>query len=157
MNNLRKLTIPSSVTKIGNIAFANNHFTSVVVPETVTSMGFEVFLARIPNGDPTPNYRGGAVITGVAKSGNLLTVNKGSWSSEKKATYSYQWYSCTSRNRWVIRATKIPTDCDPITSATGNTFKLTKQEKNKFVTVLITAKSSFGSTKILSATLGLIK
>jgi len=157
MNNLRKLTIPSSVTKIGNIAFANNHFSSVVVPETVTSMGFEVFLARIPNGDPTPNYRGGAAITGVAKSGSLLTVNKGLWESEKKASYSYQWYSCAARNRWAIRADKIPAGCKAIAVAAGKTFKVTKNEKNKFVTVLITAKSSFGSTKILPATLAVTK
>ncbi|MCW5951149.1 MAG: hypothetical protein KIT69_02680 [Propionibacteriaceae bacterium] len=63
------------------------------------------------------------VITGKAKVGSKLHASKGSW-SPTPAKYAYQWY----RNGKVIK------------KATSSSYKLTKADKGKKVSVKVTAK-----------------
>ena len=51
-NNLTSVTIPNSVTNIGNSAFYNNNLTSVTIPNSVTSIGVRAFFK---NNSSNPN------------------------------------------------------------------------------------------------------
>jgi len=63
-------------------------------------------------------------ITGTTRSGYTLTADRGTWTPTP--TYSYQWY----RNGAAIKG------------ATKCTYKLTKSDKGKKITVKVTAKRS---------------
>jgi hypothetical protein len=45
-NNLTSLTIPNSVTSIGDYAFYNNNLTSLTIPSSVTSIGYGAFYSN---------------------------------------------------------------------------------------------------------------
>lgn len=81
-------------------------------------------------------------IAGTPKVGRQLTANKGTWTGAPTPSYTYQWYSCGTR----VAATKsvVPGNCTQIVGATGLRFTLKAAQRNKFVTVAVTATS--GST-----------
>ena len=81
-------------------------------------------------------------ITGTARVGRQLTANKGMWTGAPTPNYTYQWYSCGSR----VTATKsaVPGNCTQIAGATGLRYTLKAAQRNKFVTIAVTATS--GST-----------
>ncbi|MDO5079395.1 MAG: leucine-rich repeat protein, partial [Streptococcus minor] len=43
-NQLASLTLPNSVTSVGQLAFANNHLMSVTIPNSVTKMALGAFV-----------------------------------------------------------------------------------------------------------------
>ena len=81
-------------------------------------------------------------ITGTAKVGRQLAANRGTWTGAPTPSYAYQWYSCGTR----VAATKsvVPGNCTQIAGATGLRYTLKAAQRNKFVTVAVTAIS--GST-----------
>lgn len=42
-NRLTSITIPNTVTHIGNKSFAENQLTSVTIPDSLTAIGYEAF------------------------------------------------------------------------------------------------------------------
>ncbi len=81
-------------------------------------------------------------ITGTAKVGRQLAANRGTWTGAPTPSYAYQWYSCGTR----VASTKssIPGNCTQIAGATGLRYTLKAAQRNKFVTIAVTATS--GST-----------
>ena len=81
-------------------------------------------------------------ITGTAKVGRQLAANRGTWTGAPTPNYTYQWYSCSTR----VASTKsaVPGNCTQIAGATGLRYTLKAAQRNKFVTIAVTATS--GST-----------
>lgn len=81
-------------------------------------------------------------ITGTAKVGRRLATNRGTWTGAPTPNYTYQWYSCGKR----VASTKsaVPGNCTQIAGATGLRYTLKAAQRNKFVTIAVTATS--GST-----------
>jgi alpha-tubulin suppressor-like RCC1 family protein len=78
-------------------------------------------------------------ITGQARVGKRLTVNKGTWTGTPTPKFTRKWYACTAK---VARPTQtIPGTCQLIVGATKATFKLTTAQKNKFIAVRVTGRS----------------
>jgi hypothetical protein len=74
-------------------------------------------------------------ITGIAKVGRVLTAHAGSW-SVRPATYAYQWYRNGSK----------------ITGAAKATYKLTKYDRGRRLSVRITAtRTGFATGTAISA------
>lgn len=78
-------------------------------------------------------------ITGLAKVGQRLNAQKGTWTGIPTPKYTYQWYSCTLK---VTQATQtVPSKCKAITGQTETTFRPTSSHKGKYITVRVTGKS----------------
>ena len=78
-------------------------------------------------------------ISGTARVGKRLTVNKGTWTGTPTPKFTRKWYACTAK---VARSTQtIPGTCQLIAGATKATFKLTAAQKNKFIAVQVTGRS----------------
>jgi len=79
-------------------------------------------------------------LTGTAKVRRSLTANPGTWAGFPTPTYSYKWYTCTSKIASPTR--NVPRLCQLISSATSQTFKLTATQKGKYIAVRVTATSA---------------
>jgi alpha-tubulin suppressor-like RCC1 family protein len=78
-------------------------------------------------------------ISGTARVGKRLTVNKGTWTGTPTPKFTRKWYACTAK---IARSTQtIPGTCQLIAGATKATFKLTAAQKNKFIAVQVTGRS----------------
>ena len=98
----------------------------------------ETFYPVVPASSAVP------VITGTARTGETLSVSRGSWTSAPTAstTYAYQWK----------RATTSGGSYENITSAVSNTYELTDSDIGKFIKASVTATNVVGpSTPALSA------
>ena len=98
----------------------------------------ETFYPVVPASSAAP------VITGSARTGETLSVSRGSWTSAPTAstTYAYQWK----------RATTADGSYENITSAVSNTYELTDSDIGKFIKASVTATNVVGpSTPALSA------
>ncbi len=158
-NFLTSVTIPNSVTTIGDEAFASNALTSVTFLGNAPTAGADVFLdnsdldsvtrsatatgwgatwsgvsvviAGAPRATVKPTVRG------TARVGKTLTAAKGTWT--ESPTFQYQWYACTKAVS--AARTDVPRTCKSIKGATRSTFKLTSNQRNKFVAVRVTGTS----------------
>ena len=98
----------------------------------------ETFYPVVPASSAAP------VITGSARTGETLSVSRGSWTSARTAstTYAYQWK----------RAATSGGSYENITSAVSNTYELTDSDIGKFIMASVTATNVVGpSTPALSA------
>jgi hypothetical protein len=98
----------------------------------------ETFYPVVPASSAAP------VITGSARTGETLSVSRGSWTSAPTAstTYAYQWK----------RAATSGGSYENITSAVSNTYELTDSDIGKFIMASVTATNVVGpSTPALSA------
>jgi hypothetical protein len=164
-NNLGSVAIPNSVVSIGYSAFGSNNLSSVTFFGNAPVDGGYVFdgndnLFRVSRYKGTVGWSGSwsgvavktvvanlrafaAVkprITGTATSGKRLTAAKGTWSGYPNPTFTYQWYACKSAVTGV--RTSAPSNCTKIKGATRSTFTLTRTQRGKYVTVLVSGKSA---------------
>ena len=162
---LYSLTLPNSVVSIGYEAFAYNNLVAVAFLGNAPVSGGDVFygnssLFRVSRYKGTAGWSGSwsgvavktvvanlrafaAVkprIAGTATSGRTLTAAKGTWSGYPNPTFTYQWYACKSAVTGV--RTSAPSNCTKIKGATRSTFKLTRTQRGKYVTVLVSGKSA---------------
>mgnify|MGYP003338456890 CR=1 FL=1 len=153
-NRLTSVTIPH-VVEIGDYAFANNGLTSVTIGDSGVNLPRSAFYANPSLASVTI---AGATLNGpsfaaadkpsvpseeVLRAGETITSVAGIWVgypiNPPTLSFSYQWYACTSRVT-AARAT-VPSSCRKIFGATRSTFRLTAAQRNKYVTVLVSAKS----------------
>jgi hypothetical protein len=173
-NRLTSVTIPASVNTIKSNAFNRNPLTSALFmgpAPTVTTSGRNgpfgkptgktlYYLAANAAGFTSPwnGYTTAVVkafttapsptITGTKASGSTLTAVTGTWNPSVGVTFSYVWSRAATSG-----GAKIP-----ISGATSKTYKLVTADKNKYITVTVTASkvgyqdtaktSAAGGTKI---------
>jgi alpha-tubulin suppressor-like RCC1 family protein len=80
-------------------------------------------------------------ISGMAKSGQLLTVSNGSWEGAPPMSYGYQWESCNSKGE----------SCSTISGATASSYRLLNSQVSDTLRAMVTASNSAGSVKATSA------
>jgi hypothetical protein len=84
------------------------------------------------------------LISGSARSHELLTADPGSWSGDTSGGFSYQWQRCDTNGA----------NCNPIASATNTTYTLQDSEIGATVVVSVTALD--GPTTAASAATALV-
>ena len=84
-------------------------------------------------------------ISGTAKVKKTLTAKKGTWTGYPTPKYSYQWYACSKKV--TTTKSKVPSTCKKISGATKSTLKLKSSQKNKYISVLVSATSK-GTAKV---------
>jgi alpha-tubulin suppressor-like RCC1 family protein len=106
---------------------------------------------------PVLTYKTGARVAGLAAVGKSLIALPGAWTAAPKATFTYQWYSCTKASKTVSTVGKVATGCKAISGATKSSLKLTTAHKKLYMAALITAKNTAGTKKVFTATVGPVK
>ena len=81
-------------------------------------------------------------VIGSAKKGKVLRQVAGQWNGSNPLV-SYQWYRCSKQVKSSLN-TK-PAKCSSIAGARGQSYKLAKKDKNKYVLVAVTARNSISS------------
>ena len=79
-------------------------------------------------------------IAGVAKQGELLTADPGTWSGTQPLTFAYQWWRCDSNGN----------NCSNIIGATSKTYTLTSVDVGNRLRVRVRASNSAGASNATS-------
>ncbi|MFM2384449.1 MAG: hypothetical protein RL166_323, partial [Actinomycetota bacterium] len=87
--------------------------------------------------------------------GGTLTAVPGTWTGNPVPSRSYQWYACESEVASGLNSP--PSDCVPISGATGGTLVTTPTMQGKFVVVEETASNAGGSAKAVTASANAIQ
>jgi hypothetical protein len=88
-----------------------------------------------------PTNTAAPTISGTPQTGQTLTANPGTWSSDTTPTYAYQWQRCDN----------LGNSCAAITGATSQTYVVTTADEGKTLRVAVTANNSSGSASATSA------
>lgn len=80
-------------------------------------------------------------ISGSAQVGQTLTATQGSWVSDSKAAFAYQWLACDDKGN----------SCANIANATKQTYVVQSGDVGKTIRVTVTAKNASGATSATSA------
>jgi len=176
-NNLTDLTIPAYVNDIGDSAFRTNTLNTVTFLGNAPTVGDLVFnenpslqFVIVPQGatgfgatfaglavKSIPGYKTGARVTGLAKVTKTLTAKPGTWTGTAPITYTYQWYNCKKSVKAVVKTGTVPSGCSAISGATKSTFKVTAKQKKAFIVVLVSAKNSAKTVKVVTSSVGAVK
>jgi hypothetical protein len=106
-----------------------------------TSVATGLIAALLPSNTVLPT------ITGLLKSGQLLSATTGSWSGSTPMSFGYQWQLCNV----------LGSGCANIAKATGSTFLLGLLDVGLPLRVVVTATNAAGSVAANSNTTGLIE
>ena len=106
-------------------------------------------IAIVYRGASAPTVSGQLSISGTASNGKRLVASQLAFASiSGVAQVNYQWYSCSSPVASGV--TSKPASCKLISKATASSFKVTTQQKNKYVTVAVEAKNAIGTTVLFA-------
>ncbi|GHF14024.1 CAP domain-containing protein [Pseudolysinimonas yzui] len=84
-------------------------------------------------------------VSGSSSVGSTWTSTTGTWTGAPAPTYQRTWLRCTQPVTTSYSA--IPTGCTAITGATATSYVSTSSDVGKYLTVLVTATNSAGTTK----------
>lgn len=88
-----------------------------------------------------PSNTAPPAIQGTPQVDQTLTATQGSWSAQSTPTFSYQWERCDSAGN----------GCAAIPGATAATYKVQSADVGHTLRVIVTARTSDGSTSAASA------
>jgi hypothetical protein len=124
---------PSEIGKtLALVVTATNAAGSTMATSTVTGL-----IAGILPKNTTP-----PAISGLLKTGQLLSVTNGTWTGSDPISYTYQWQLC------------LLGTCTDIAKATGQTFLLSGLSLGSTLRAVVTAKNAAGSVPASSAITG---
>jgi hypothetical protein len=93
-----------------------------------------------------PTNTAAPTISGSAQVGQTLTAATGTWNSSTTPTYAYQWQRCDTAGN----------NCAAISGATSQTYKVTSDDVNHTLRVVVTASNPSGSGSATSAQTGVV-
>ncbi len=79
-------------------------------------------------------------VSGMAESGQLMTVSNGSWEGTPTISYAYQWETCNSKGE----------SCSSISGATASSYRVLNSQVGDTLRATVTADNSAGSEKATS-------
>src|SRR5574344_853217 len=163
-NQLTSVTIPNSVTSIGEYAFASNQLTSVTIPNSVTSIGIGAFAYNQLTSVTIPNSVTSIVpgtflenqLTSVTIPNSVTSIGDGAFSSNKLTSVTIP-NSVTSIGMGAFSENQLTsvTIPDSVTSIGMSAFydnKLTSVTIPNSVTSI--GEDAFINNKLTSATIG---
>lgn len=115
--------------------------TNAAGSSTATSPATSLVAALLPSNTALPS------ISGLLKTGQLLSASNGGWSGTAPITFGYQWQLCNV----------LGGGCANIAKATSSTFLLGLLDVGGTLRVVVTATNAAGSTPATSAATGLIE
>jgi hypothetical protein len=93
-----------------------------------------------------PKNTSAPALSGAAKEGSVLTVDKGGWTGTNPITYAYQWQRCDATGG----------NCANVAGATNPTYTATSADVANVLRANVTATNSKGSTLATSPETGII-
>jgi hypothetical protein len=119
---------------------------SLVVRVTASNSGGTTSATSAPTAvveaaPAAPANSSAPTITGVAREGETLTADRGSWTGTEPISYAYQWRRCDSAGG----------SCVDVQSAAQQTYTLTSADVGARLRVAVTASNRVGSTSATSA------
>jgi hypothetical protein len=88
-----------------------------------------------------PTNTAAPTISGTPQTGQTLTANNGTWTSDTTPTYGYQWQRCDS----------LGNNCAAISGATGQSYVVQSADEGKTLRVTVTAHNASGNASATSA------
>lgn len=88
-----------------------------------------------------PTNTAAPTISGTPQTGQTLTANPGSWSSDTTPRFAFQWERCDS----------LGNSCSAISGATSQTYVVQSADEGKTLRVVVTASNASGSGSASSA------
>lgn len=85
--------------------------------------------------------------------GATITVNPGTW--KWSDTISYQWYSCSKRQR--VKTTIDNKQCTAIKRAKRINYRVKKNDRGRFLAVQLTASNEVGQTTVVPASMARLR
>jgi uncharacterized repeat protein (TIGR02543 family) len=99
-----------------------------------------------------PELIAGDVIAGTGIQSTLLSAAGGSWLAYPEAVVSHQWYRCSASVAAGLSALPTASKCVKITGATAANYKVAVPDAGKYLTALVQAKNTIGTTLLTVAT-----
>lgn len=93
-----------------------------------------------------PTLKASAVVSGSGLQGTYLTSTLGTWKSNPEGNTTRQWYRCDKSVAAGLTAITAATKCLKISGATKTRYKVAVVDESKYLTVLVKATNSMGST-----------
>jgi hypothetical protein len=88
-----------------------------------------------------PTNTAAPTISGTPQTGQTLTANPGTWSSDTTPTYAYQWQRCDAQGA----------SCAAIGGAANQTYTVQSADEGKTLRVAVTARNASGSGSATSS------
>jgi hypothetical protein len=108
--------------------------------DTATSNPTNVVTAARPVNTTEPS------ISGTARVGSTLEVNRGQWAGEQPITYTYVWLRCNDKGD----------NCAEIQGANDTTYEVRDSDTGRTIRVRVIARNDRGSTSAISNPTGVI-
>lgn len=97
----------------------------------------------------TNRYVGGAEFSGKFKVGKTVSLFRGNWEFISMTTYKFKWYACKRKATNQLESVKVPKNCKAVSKNVSSIYKLKKNAKKKYLAVVMSAISNFGTVKVL--------
>lgn len=102
----------------------------------------------VPVYTPTGSSSTQARVSGVTRSGRVLTARPGAWASAVPVTFTYAWYACKKRVPTASGRLSRTGKCTAISGKRAQQIKLGAAVRGRFLVARVTARNSFG-TKVV--------
>jgi hypothetical protein len=141
----------SGSTYVSTVADAGKYLTAIVTATNsagTTRAGAPTTIAT--TGPTAPVNTVAPTVAGGTAVGSTWTLNTGTWTGTPTPTIKRGWLRCN--NPVTTNYTGVPAGCVGISGASGSTYISTAADAGKYLTAIVTATNSAGTTRAGAAT-----